>query len=83
MMHLWLLTAIGGAVGYDCFDGFVVCAADEVQARALAQAAGGDEVRKWSDDEDKPYWTDPKKVRCTLLVAEGEPGIILGSFNAG
>ena len=63
--------------GYDLFDGFVIQAEDEKQARGIADANGADEnlfQRPWLSDE---YTT------CKELVAGDGPGVILSSFNAG
>ena len=84
-MNIWLLSAIEEN-GYDTCDGFVVRAATEADARALAQAQGGDERWEWGvvgELIERPYWTDPNKSSCVELATDGEAKVILRSFNAG
>jgi hypothetical protein len=69
--------------GYDSYNGFVVIADTEEEARALP-GRGGDE----SDYEQDglTYWVNPKTSTCTLFgtaLAGSEPGIILSDFHAG
>lgn len=76
-MRLWLLRATGDTPSYDYYDAFVVRAETETEARALAQAKGGDEAR------DGDFWTDPAKSACEMMSMGGTAGIVIGSFNAG
>ncbi len=60
---------------YDCYDAKVVCASNEIEARALANEQVGAEGK---------IWTDPLQVKCRRLRHSSEPfGVILASFNAG
>jgi len=69
-MKLWLLMV--ESCDWDEYNGFVVRAETEAQAREFANAACSN-VRQTFDD-----WT------CQELTADVvEPGIILSSFNAG
>lgn len=58
---------------YDEFDAKVVRAATEDQARVLANEHTGDEGK---------IWTDAEAVKCELVEAEGDPGVIAESFRA-
>jgi hypothetical protein len=73
-MKLWLLEA-KGAVDYDEFDAYVIRAEDEEGARKIAAEKPGASGPK--------KWLNPRRSICTELTADGEPGLILGSFNAG
>lgn len=60
--------------GYDSYDGKVIRASNEVEARRMANQHIGDE----SD-----IWEDATKVTCIELTPEGDATVILESFNAG
>jgi len=64
---------------YDKAFGFIVAAESEEQARALAQARGGDET-DW--DSSCPAWTDPQHSTCAELVAGDTSGVIMRDFAA-
>lgn len=74
-MNVYLLERDKDKVPYDEFDGFVVVANDEDQARLLPAA------RRFATDE----WPPDAQVSVSLIATEaiGEPRIVLGSFNAG
>jgi hypothetical protein len=76
-MKLYLLANLGD-VDYDSFDGFVVAASSEEEARSFANERPSDEGAIWQNEE---------KSSCSLIassVAEGvAKGIILASYNAG
>lgn len=74
MMRLWILQNVGH-VDYDSFDSFIVRADTEDAARTFAANSAG--------DERSETWLDRGKSTCEPLTTEGEPGIVLGSFNAG
>ena len=54
---------------YDKIFGFVIRAESEEMARYLAAAQAG--------DEKHTSWLDDKLSGCDVLVAEGEPGLII------
>ena len=58
---------------YDCFDGHVVRASSEAEAREFCA--------KEAADEGPEVWLNKSKVE--ELTGEGEVGLILSSFNAG
>ncbi len=72
-MKIYLLKAVN-RVGYDEYDGFVVAAENETEARQIANDNSADDCR---------IWNDPLKVRCERLKHTLAKGLILGSFNAG
>jgi hypothetical protein len=64
---------------YDAYDGFIVAASSEKDARILANERPGDEG---------PIWTDPTKVSCEhigfTLPSDIPVGYIISSdFHAG
>jgi hypothetical protein len=67
---------------YDKAFGFVVRAESENDARALAQAAGGDEVYDASFIRGVPAWLNPEFSICEELLPEGEAQVILHDFAA-
>ena len=69
-MKLWLIER--PEYDYDESDGAVIRAESEAEARDIA------------NDHLSPIgrWSGPE-VTCNLLVPEGEPGIVLQSYNAG
>lgn len=75
-MKLWLLKRIG-RTDWDEYAGFVVRAATEDDARAVARQG----TEPWEDEN--ACWLDPAQASCTELLATGEPGVILDSFKAG
>ena len=64
---------------YDIFDGFVVQAEDEGQARGIADENGADE----NCGGRREPWLSQTYTTCKELVAEGSAGVVLGSFRAG
>ena len=73
-MKLWLLER-GFDGTYDANCGFVIRAETEQEARALGE--------KQSGDEPDGCWLDPKESKCSELLPDGEPGIVLTDFVAG
>jgi hypothetical protein len=71
-MKLWLLLRTDRP-GWDEYLGYVVRAETEELARTVAARNSGDEGRS-------PWMTT---ATCKEIEAEGIPGIILDSFNAG
>lgn len=68
-MKLWLLTRIDDSkIGYDEYLGFVVRAETEEEARKISRYAIDDEYAQWL---------------CKEITVEGDPEVILDSFNAG
>lgn len=84
-MKLWILRPVGFSdidlrgtswdPWYDKAFGFVIRADNEDQARAIAQANGGDETR-----ESRTAWTDATLSTCEPLSDEGEPGVVIRDF---
>lgn len=62
------------SIGYDEYQGFVVRAHSEYEARAIANSQHADEGQIWSS---------ARHVSCTVLTNSGDPGVVLASFNAG
>lgn len=64
--------------GWDSYDAFIVIAKSEQDARTFAGDKHGTEGN---------VWIDPRYVKCRVVGTPDsnltEPGIILGSFNAG
>lgn len=79
-MKLWLISQDENT-GYDTYDGAVVAAETEDEARMIIP--GGD---TWDDPIRYSWCSTPDKVTVKLIgVAEpGTPaGVVLSSFNAG
>ena len=76
MSKLYLLKRMD-RVGYDEFDGFVISADTETEARDFA-------IQEAADEGDE-VWSSQLDVSCTLLAlnTKHDKGIVLGSFNAG
>jgi len=73
-MNLYLIDRIGH-VGYDEFDGFVIAAESETEARSLCNQA---------DEGD--IWGNQLDATCELIGTAKDgtnKGVILESFNAG
>ncbi len=78
-------------VGYDCYDGFVVEADNEIEARKIAQENGGDEIQEWvhryTKRIDVQFWINAALSTCEPIEEAGwhreQTGVILGSYNAG
>lgn len=72
MNKLWVLKRDPTVVGYDEYDGFVICAASEDEARTIAA--------KHAADEGMASW-----IACPVCVeiSTERAGVILSSFNAG
>ena len=65
--------------GYDSYDGFVVRALSETDARQLVtDETSGDERWNYPD-----AWTSSTWSTCEELTASGEQEIIMADFNAG
>jgi hypothetical protein len=62
-------------VGYDAYDSCLVRAETEEQARNIAAA----ELLGWQSK----FWTDPAIASCQEVTQNGEPEIIIDSYNAG
>lgn len=75
-----LKPAQGVDFGYDNYDGFVVRAGSEVEARQMAYVlAVDDNLNK----NKAKWWQDASKTTCVEAPLEGEPEIILASFLYG
>lgn len=72
-MKLYLLKALISR-GYDCNDGFVVCAVSYKQARVLAA--------KHASDEGYDFWMDPELTSCKVLDANKlkDPQVVLNNY---
>ena len=77
-MKLWLLETIEDRGIWDIHVGFVIRAADEAEARRIAEKEAEEE---WSPAPG--YWLDPARSSCIAVATDGEPGIILADYNAG
>lgn len=78
MLQLWLLEA-NEWHGYDTYQGFVICAETEAEARLVASNKAA--------DEGPSVWTDPKHstaevIAYTTCYAHDDP-IVLADFHAG
>lgn len=76
-MNIWHLGIIGGEWDpwYDTAEGFVVIADSEDEARALADANGGNE------NEKRRPWLDPSLTFCHELTADGVARVVLRDFH--
>jgi len=98
MKYFWLLkpTEVGRKlITWDCYNGFVVKAANANEARKVAQdsityppalaKAGWDNEIHYSGDENRggPFWINSQLSSCTRLRETGKSEVILASFNAG
>ena len=72
-MKLWILTRINPD-GYDVYNGHVIRAKTEYDARQMANQKAADEGR---------IWHSSALATCTELAANGPEGIQLSDFNAG
>lgn len=85
--NLYLLKTELGS--YDAYDGFVIAAQTEKEARSIAQHNKADENCKWDKNTrsyiDLDTWIKPELSTCELLAKDStvQTGLILGSFNAG
>lgn len=74
-MKIWVVERLDD-VDYDQAAGFVIVAADEAEARALAAAqSGGYEMPE--------TWKNPATASCKPVDASGPARVILRDFNAG
>jgi hypothetical protein len=76
-MKLWLLqeTEHESNGGWNTFDGFVIRAVSEAEARRQANCK--------SDAGDDGRWLDDERTTCEEILSEGAPRVVLGSFNNG
>jgi len=77
-MKFWMVENTG-PVGYDEYDSFVVRAATAEDAKAVV----GSYVEDDWDPDLAIFWRTSPLVIVTEVPVEGEPRLILGSFNAG
>lgn len=73
-MTLYLLKRVD-ATGYDMFVSFVIRAPTAKCARQIAADHAG--------DEGKAVWLDSNTSKIEHIASTGEPGVVLGRFNAG
>jgi len=86
-MKLWLLTPGTNQSAWDGWDvarGFVIRADTKIEARQIADGAGGEETRQGNHylDEQHP-WLDISQSDCTELLPDGEAGVVLEDYMAG
>ncbi len=75
-MKLWLLRPVNrDHMGYNMAHGFVVRAAAEKAARAMAANDSG--------DEGALLWTDPAQSTCAPLLAQGVAEIVICDYVQG
>lgn len=76
-MNIYLLKLREDLGGYDCQDGVVVRAKNEVRARSVAATSHG--------DEGGGVWTAPADSSCEIVAMDvpGDEGMILRDFHAG
>ena len=74
-MKLWLLKRPEDDCSWDEYDGFVIRAQNEVQARRIASENPG--------DEGASVWLSSVLSTCEELKNQGIPGIVLSDFMAG
>ena len=65
-------------VGYDEYNGFIIRASDENEAR---QIANKQQVKRSYDDTN--YFLDKTASKCIPIHPNGNSEIILGDYNAG
>ena len=75
-MKLWKLEA---DAGYDEYEGFVVLAETEAEARALAHK----EAAVMEHPDRKGGYLDSARSTCELITFEGESRVVLSAFRAG
>jgi len=73
-VKLWILRRKKDRPQYDVCDGFVIRAATEQQARALAD---------WKHGDEGQIWMLPEEAFCEELTTDGPSMILLVDFNAG
>ena len=75
-MKLYLLSRIyeRGKI-YDCFNGHIIRADTEDEARAMASDTARDEGRN--------TWLDPTRSTCVIIEDTGKKEIILSDYHAG
>jgi hypothetical protein len=84
-MKLWILAPtkeLAVAFGYGMHQRMVVRAADESQARVIAQEeAKNDRVMDVASRRISPTpWLDRETTACTQLLDCGEPGVVIADF---
>jgi hypothetical protein len=75
-MKLWLLTVEDESISCstDVYDGKVIRAVSPSEARKVANEHVSDEGE---------IWQDVTKVSCKQIKEDGQPKVVLESFNAG
>ena len=63
------------AIGWDEYEGFVVVAKNEQEAREIAS--------KEAADEGEDIWFNHAYTRCEVVDTLVGPRVVLSSFNAG
>lgn len=86
-MKLWLLEPLEDEshpfmagpwdASRDYFQGFLIRAASEAEARKIAAENGGDETKQVPGLNP---WLDFKSSSCKEVTAEGEPGVVMFDF---
>jgi hypothetical protein len=74
-MKLWLLKRIDGA-NFGEFEGFVIRANSEMEARQLANTCGEHESFQAAET-----WLNPAYTTCDELTTDGEAEIVLDAFK--
>jgi hypothetical protein len=67
---------------YDKTFSVVVRAANETQARELAQSAAGTEGRDYGSENETKVWLDPAFTTCDLLTHKGEPQVVIENHRS-
>lgn len=75
MSKIYLVERTDSTQGYDEYDSFVVVAKSPGQARQFCAEEAA--------DEGPNVWLNAQTTLLAKSVIEGEPRIVLGSFNAG
>ena len=77
-MKLWRLETIEDRGIWNIHVGFVIRAADEAEARRIAEKEAEEEWQRAPG-----YWLDASRSSCEAVAVDGEPAVILADFNAG
>jgi hypothetical protein len=81
-VKLWLVKRIAAA-DWDEYQGFVIRAETELEARRIANGDKPDSFPFDYEDDEISVWLNPDLSTCEELTADGEAGIVLYDFNAG